>query len=202
VSVAALPDGQRLVVAGGSDRAQLQRQVLVFSFNGTTFVPQATDLTLRQGRRNAAMASYEVGGRLLVMGGYSVAGAPDANSRPVAVSEIVDFSGDRPSVSVGPSTVARGDLCAVSLQDGRVLAVGGQRPEVGGLVSTGLVELVTPTPNVTGGVLGMEPVSPRSLHTCTALPDGSVLVTGGLDTSGDTSRMALGALVFTPTPLD
>jgi hypothetical protein len=90
----------------------------------------------------------------------------------------------------------------VPLPDGRVLAVGGQRPGDGTLVSTGLVELITPTANVTGGVLGMEPAGPRYLHTCTLLPDGSVLVTGGLDTSGDTSRMSLGALVFMPIPLD
>ncbi len=201
-SVAALPDGQRLVVAGGSDGTQLPREVLMFSFNGTTFAPTGTGLQLRQGRRNAAMVPYEASGRLLVTGGYGTPGVPDSSSRPVAVSEILDFSSESPTLAVGPSTVARGELCAVALQDGRVLAAGGQRPGGGGLMSTGLVELITPTPNVTGGVLGMEPVGPRYLHTCTPLPDGSVLVTGGLDTSGDTSRLAQGALVFMPTPRD
>jgi hypothetical protein len=203
VSVAALPDGQRIVVAGGSSGSTLPREVLTFTFNGTTFAPTGPGLLLRQGRSSAALAPYGgEGTRLLLLGGYSSAGVSDGSSRPIAVSELIELSADRSGVSVGPSSVARGELCAVPLPDGRVLAVGGQRPGDGTLVSTGLVELITPTANVTGGVLGMEPAGPRYLHTCTLLPDGSVLVTGGLDTSGDTSRMSLGALVFMPIPLD
>ena len=114
------------------------------------------------------------------------------------MTEILDFTGEPPGRRLGPSTVARAAICAEALGDGRVLAVGGQ---TSGEVSTGLVELITPTPNVTGGVLGMAPVTPRHLHTCTRLPDGSVLVTGGLDSSVD-ARMAPGALVFMPVPRD
>jgi hypothetical protein len=202
-SVAALSDGQRLVVAGGSDGTELPREVLTFTFNGTTFAPTGPGLLLRQGRRNAAMAPYQAeDGRLLVVGGYNSAQTPDASSRPIALSEIVDLSADRSGVSVGPSTVGRGELCVVPLPDGRVLAVGGQRPGDTGLASTGLVELITPTVNVTGGVLGMEPVAPRYLHTCTVLPDGSVLVTGGLDNSGGGARLLSDAVVFMPVPLD
>jgi hypothetical protein len=202
VSVRALPDGQRLVVAGGSDGTRLVREVQTFAFNGTTFAPTGTGPQLRQGRQSAALVPYDAEGKLLVLGGYNAVGVPDPSSRPIAVSEILDFTGEAPSVLVGPSTVARAAICAESLGDGRVLAVGGQRPGEGGLVSTGIVELITPTPNVTGGVLGMAPVTPRYLHTCTVLPDGAVLVTGGLDTSGATTRMALGALVFMPIPRD
>jgi hypothetical protein len=203
VSVAALPDGQRLVVAGGSDGTQLPREVLTFSFNGTTFAPTSTGLQLRQSRRDAALVPYQTdGSRLLMVGGYGSEGVPDASSKPVSLSEIIDLSADRAGVLVGPSTVARGDLCAVPLPDGRVLAMGGRRPADTVLASTGLSELITPTPNVTGGVLGMEPVAPRFLHTCTPLPDGSVFVTGGLDTGGGDSRLAQDVLVFMPVPLD
>ena len=62
VSVAALPDGQRLVVAGGSNGTRLVREVQAFAFNGTTFAPTATGLQLRQGRQSAALVPYEVGG--------------------------------------------------------------------------------------------------------------------------------------------
>jgi hypothetical protein len=202
VSMAALPDGQRLVVAGGSDGTRLVREVQAFAFDGTTFAPVGAVPQLRQGRQNAALAPYEAEGKLLVLGGYNTAGAPEPSSRPIAVTEILDFTGDLPSVQVGPSTVARASICAEALGDGRVLAVGGEIPGPGALVSTGLVELITPTVNVTGGVLGMPPVAPRHLHTCTRLPDGSVLVTGGLDSSGDIARMALGAMVFMPIPRD
>ena len=202
VSVAVLPDSQRLVVAGGSDGARLVREVQVFAFNGTTFAPTVAGLQLRQGRQSGALAPYEVEGKLLVLGGYNTAGVPEPTSRPIALTEILDFTGETPSVAVGPNTVARAAICAQSLGDGRVLAVGGQSPGAGRLVSTGIVELITPTPNPTGGVLGKEPVTPRYLHTCTVLPDGSVLVTGGLDSSAEPARIASGPLVFMPIPRD
>ncbi|MDY7233315.1 Kelch repeat-containing protein [Hyalangium rubrum] len=204
VSVTVLADGQRMAVVGGSDGAQVSREVQVFAFNGTTFAPTPESQLLRQGRRNAATALYDDGKRLLVTGGYMDAvPTTEGITRPVAVSEILNLEAGSTSASVGPSIVGRGDLCAVSLPEGRVFTVGGQRPGEGGLVSTGLAELITPTQNVTGGVLGMSPVEPpRSLHTCTALPDGSVLVTGGLDNNGGSTRVAPGAFIFMPVPRD
>ncbi|HLL06456.1 MAG TPA: hypothetical protein VK539_38145 [Myxococcaceae bacterium] len=201
-SVRALPDGQRLVVAGGSDGTRLVREVRTLAFNGTTFAPTGATLQLRQGRQSPALAPYDTAGKLLVLGGYNTAGVPDPSSRPIALTEILDFTGETPGLSVGPSTVARAAICAEALGDGRVLAMGGQSPGEGGLVSSGVVELITPTPNVTGGVLGMEQVAPRHLHTCTLLPDGAVLVTGGVDTTGGAARMASGPLVFMPVPRD
>ena len=111
---------------------------------------------------------------------------------------------DTPTVAVGPSIVARGDLCAASLPDGRVLTSGGRRDASDtGFSSSGVVELMTPTANVKGGVLGMLPLkSSRYLHTCTPLPDGSVLIAGGLDASDAGAQLSSGTYIFMPVPRD
>ncbi len=88
--------------------------------------------------------------------------------------------------------------------DGRIFTAGGRRQGDAGIFSSsGVAELITPTENVTGGVLGMPPVAPpRYLHTCTALPDGSVLVAGGLNAGGGDMQLALGTYIFMPVPRD
>lgn len=200
-SVVPVQDGQRLAVIGGSDGAELAREVLLLSFNGTTFAPATTNLFLRQARRDAVATAF--GKKLLVLGGYSTAAEPDDNARPVAASEVLDLGLDTPSFSAGPSTVDRGELCAVTLRDGRVLTAGGRRQSNGKLSSTGAAELITPTQNPTGGALGMMPLNPpRYLHTCTSLPDGSVLIVGGLEDGEGGARLATGTYLFMPVPRD
>jgi hypothetical protein len=203
-SVVALADGQRLAVIGGSDGTNLAREVLMFSFNGSTFAPSNANVLLRQPRRDAAVAAFDGGQKVLVMWGYSTAAAPDGDARPVAASELLGLKEATPFVAVGPSIVARGELCAVSFPDGRVLTAGGRRQgSEDTFASSGVVELITPTQSVTGGVLGMAPVAPdRYLHTCTTLPDGSVLIAGGLTSNGRDVQMASGAYVFMPVPRD
>ncbi|WP_224365453.1 hypothetical protein [Hyalangium versicolor] len=199
-----LADQQRIAVVGGSDGTNLSREVLTFAFDGSTFALTSTSVALRQPRRDAAVAAYDDGQKLLVMGGYSTPGPVDNGSRAVAASELIGLREGSSFVAAGPSIVARGELCAVSLPDGRVLTVGGRR--IGfenGLESMGATELLTPTTNATGGALGMLPVSPaRYLHTCTLLPDGSVLVAGGLAESGGVPQPATGLYIFMPVPRD
>ncbi|MFL5350318.1 MAG: kelch repeat-containing protein [Hyalangium sp.] len=204
-SVVTLADNQRLAVVGGSDGVNLPREVLTFVFNGSTFAPTNTSVVLRQPRRDAAVVAFDDEQKLLVVGGYSTPETPDGDSRPVSASELVGLQEGSPFVAVGPSIVARGDLCAVSLPDGRALTTGGRRvASDDGFASSGVVELITPTPNVTGGVLGMQPLEPaRYLHTCTPLPDGSVLIAGGLNASDrGSARLAAGTYIFMPVPRD
>jgi hypothetical protein len=203
-SVVAFLGGQRLAVAGGSDGSEVFQDVLMFSFNGTTFAQASATVLLRQPRRDAVATAYNDGQKLIVLGGYSTAAGPDDSARPVAASEVLDLTSEALSLSAGPSIVGRGELCAVSLPGGRVFTAGGRRQGTeGGLASSGVVELITPTQNVTGGVLGMVPLDPpRYLHTCTSLPDGSVLVSGGLDASSGGSRLAAGTYLFMPVPRD
>lgn len=201
-SVVAFMNGQRIAVIGGAEEGALAKDVLVFGFNGTTFSLMGPTVPLRHARRDAAVAPYDVG-RLLVLGGYAEATVVDS-TRTVSSSEVLSLETDTPGVSTGPSIVDRGDLCAAALSRGRVFTAGGRRlGQAGLLASSGSVEVITPSTNVTGGVLGMSPLQPaRYLHTCTSLPDGSVLVAGGLDTTGDTPQLALGTYVFMPVPRD
>jgi hypothetical protein len=202
-AVVPFQDGQRLAVIGGSDGSQVFREVLMFTFNGTTYSPATASVLLRQGRRDAVAAAFNDGKKLLVLGGYSTAETPDENARPVAASEVLELNPEAPSLSIGPAIVGRGNLCAVSLPGGRVFTAGGRRQGESGLSSSGVAELITPTQNLTGGVLGMMPITPpRYLHTCTLLPDGSVLIIGGLDEGGGSTQVATGIYLFMPVPRD
>jgi hypothetical protein len=203
-SVVQTPDAERLVVIGGSDGSQVSREVLTFAFNGSTFAPGGPTVLLRQARQNAAVARFGDGQRLLVMGGYAGA-SPEDRPNPVAASEILDLRPEAAGASAGPSLVPRGELCAVALPEGRVFTSGGRMPSLEAeMGSTGVTELITPTENVTGGVLGMMPVEPgRYLHTCTPLPDGSVLIVGGVEAlDGSAPRLAEGTYLFMPVPRD
>jgi hypothetical protein len=203
-SLVPFQESQRIAVVGGSNGSEVFKDVLTFSFNGVTFVPGNITVTLRQGRRNAVTTPYGDGRRLLVMGGYSSAGDPDDNARPVAASELLELQSDAPTIAQGPSIVGRGELCAVALPGGRVFTAGGRRQDGQGfLASSGSAELITPTEGLTGGVLGMTPVPfARYLHTCTPLQDGSVLVSGGVSSDGRSTQLALGTYVFMPVPQD
>jgi hypothetical protein len=92
----------------------------------------------------------------------------------------------------------------VALADGRVVTVGGRRFVRGGLRSTGEVEVLAPAGTPTAGALGMGSLErPRYLHSCTALPDGTVLIAGGVDdSSGTETRFLDEVLIFTPPPRD
>jgi hypothetical protein len=197
-------ESQRIAVIGGSNGTEVFRDVLSFSFSGTTFVPGNITVLLRQGRRDAVTTPFGDGQRLLVLGGYSTAAAPDDISRPVAASELLDLKGEAPTVSQGPTIVGRGELCAVTFPGGRVFTAGGRRQGGEGVLeSSGVVELITPTEGLTGGVLGMMPVQPaRYLHTCTPLRNGAVLVSGGVEAVGTGARQASGTYLFMPVPRD
>jgi hypothetical protein len=203
-SVKALPDGQRVAVIGGSDGQELAPEVLTFTYDGATFTPSTPGARLRHPRRNAAVASFG-GERLLVVGGYGSAGDPVFTGDALPVSEVIDWGPAGPRISDGPSLVARGDSCADGLAGGRSFVVGGRRQEPVNfrLVSSALVEHVIPTVSETSAVLGQEPL-PLALyqHTCTVLPDGSMLVTGGLDDSQEEPRVSEGVFLFVPLPRD
>jgi len=105
-------------------------------------------------------------GRVLAMGGY-FANAFNSESN---TAFLYDPSLDSWSAAT-PMNRKRAELAAVTLQDGRVLAIGGE-----GAATAELYDPATDTWTLTG------PMSrTRSSMTATLLPDGKVLVIGGWD---------------------
>lgn len=203
-SVVPLEGGKVLAVVGGSDGRALQGDVDTLAFDGSTFDFRGSGGVLMEPRRNAAAVALPGAEQLLVAGGYRLAGDPEDDARPLASAEVLT-AGQSLQVREGPNIVARGDACAVALADGRVVTVGGRRvSSTGGLRTTGEVEVLTPVAaSPSSAALGMTPlVRPRYLHSCTALPDGTVLIAGGVDDSGGEGRFLDDVLIFTPPPRD
>jgi hypothetical protein len=81
--------------------------------------------------------------------------------------------------AVGPMGTARADACAVLLQDGRALVIGGTGSDGSALASAEFFNsdnTYTPAPSLNAA---------RAQQSCTALPDGRVLVAGGSDGQGN-----------------
>ena len=189
--------GELIAVVGGSDGTVMSTGIQFFKFDGAAFVAQPLAMPPRlaqPGRRAAAGALINDGEDLLLLGGYSdVTGIA-----PLASSETMTAAS---TIGAGPGFgTARGDICAVTSRDGKVLAFGGRTSESGGAPhSDSSVALVNPATGTNERVADL----PRGRygHTCTALLDGTVLVTGGVDesTSG-TLEVLQDAFIYTRTP--
>jgi hypothetical protein len=196
-------DGRRIAVVGGSDGTTLVPEVLYFSYQGDTFVSEDTGERLREPRRDAALVPFGGPGRLLYVGGHSSAGAARTDSL-LASSQIV--SPDAASrQGQAPQIFARSEPCAVALQDGRVLTLGGWgNSRLGELTSDARGELFVPgSDGGAAGLIGLPDLErPRHQHTCTALDDGSVLIAGGLEEEGSQRTTLDDLLLYMPVPLD
>lgn len=202
MGVAPVQDGGLIAVAGGSDGGTLTDEVTFFEFTGTTFAPKPASPApkLREPRRAAAATSFGEKGELLVSGGYSDL----TRVTPLSSSEILSTQSPF-TVSPGPLVGARGELCAATLPDGRVLAVGGRTVDVAGgpARSDGTTVLLVPMPDGSTTQVGQDKLTiDRYHHTCTTLVDGSVLVLGGVRENGGTREVLKDAYLFTPAPLD
>lgn len=197
-TVATVQKGALVVVAGGTDGSSMIRDVALFQLIGGTFVPKRSPTISEPGRRSAAGAALREGSDLILLGGYS----DPVHLKSLASSEIV--SGEGATVTSGPNVVSMGEVCAVTLSDGRVMAIGGRTAdESGGFPSSGgQTVLVTATAQGSVSSLGGPDLPvPRFGHTCTALLDGTVLVTGGIDENGSQEILS-DVWIYQPAPLD
>ncbi|MFZ5440805.1 MAG: kelch repeat-containing protein [Myxococcota bacterium] len=192
--------GEFIAVAGGSDGSAMSNEIAFFKFNGTTFGRQSLSNPPRlmdPGRRAAAGALIRDGADLLVLGGYS----DPMSVSPSSSSEVLNAASA--TIGQGPDVrTARGELCAVTMADGTVLAVGGRTLEGAQPKSDATAVVITAAS--TGGVTSIgAPNLPKARygHTCTALADGTVLVTGGInETTTGAMEILQDAYIYTPAP--
>jgi hypothetical protein len=185
VAGAALNSGATLAVIGGTNAGGLSiNQAILFEWKdqASSFV-QSNTVTLAHPRSTAAAAARPDGSVAIVAG-------LDQTS-----TELLDGNTATP----GPDVGARSALCAVSLPDGTVLAIGGKKgtppksDESATLISFAGAGAVTAAPALK---------KPRWAHTCTLLADGTVLVTGGVDDSSGSPAVLQDAYIYTPVPAD
>jgi hypothetical protein len=203
-SVAPVKQGEFIAVAGGTDGTMLRTDVQFFKWNGRAFEQQVQSNPPRlgdPGRRNAAAVPFREGNDMLVLGGY----VDPSAVRPIPSSEIIQAG--VATVARGADIGNRGDVCAVTLQDGSVLVIGGRTADMMGAMVRSDASTVVIRPDGRGGtnaLAGPGLMRPRYLHTCTLMGDGSVLVTGGLDetTANPNGDVLTDTWIYTPAPTD
>ena len=206
--VAPVKAGQFIAVAGGKDAvlppATLATEIAFFRWDasGAAYKREALATPPRladPGRLDPACATLRDGADLLVMGGAS--DAPGVVG--IASSEIVNVSTS--TVAPGPTVGSRVGSCSVQLADGSVMVIGGYTTEgtAATLHSDGSTVIITSDKMGGAQGIGGPPISvPRYEHTCTALQDGSVLVTGGRNDQNGVPEILQDAWIYQPAPVD
>lgn len=182
-SASRLDDG-RVLVAGGWDGTQSLADVEIFDPEGNRWemaAPMNTD-------RAYAVVALLNDGRVLVVGGETIGGETPGT---LSSAELFDPETNTWSLLPNQPTQCHGKYAAaVTLDDGRVLVVGGVCA-INGFQATAGAEVFDPN---TGQWTTTEPMTDqRSLMAVVPLMDGTVLVTGGGSTEAFNS-----AEVFNP----
>lgn len=201
VGATAVPvqSGQLIALAGGGDGLTLTREVVFLHHDGETFTGVGSAALLQTPRRSPAVALFR-GNTLVVAGGYDSSTEVPEETRSLSTTELILPSAL--TTSEGPVVNTRGDACAVTLDDGRVLIVGGRTDDAGLVHTDDSADLVTATPGGGTTVLGMSRLElSRYQHSCTLLADGTVLVAGGVYVDPTTRETLQDAVIFTPAPL-
>ncbi len=185
-----LADG-RVLVAGGADFSGSALAAAELYLPGSGTFEFTDDLITARVSHTATLLSN---GKVLIAGGI---GNGDPNT--LAGAELYDPSTET-FTPAGDMTVARSDHTATLLADGRVLIVGGG----GGNEATGSAELYDPVTGIfapTG--VALWDVDHAYGHTATRLPNGKVLIAGGVTSSdfalGTAELYDPAAGTFTPT---
>lgn len=181
-----LRDG-RVLLAGGAVDA------LNFAVSGELFEPASDSFrSVRTPIRNprAGHVAVDVWQGVLVIGGYFM------NSSGISAVQPCDFY--RPSANsfdVGPTLLEGRDYAAACvLADGRILVTGGLAYDATGLARYSTTAEIIDENGLSRLAAG-RPVLRRAGHTATLLPDGEVLIVGGIASN---SNFAPTAELFDP----
>ena len=163
-----LADGRVLVAGGGGEGYASSTSADLFQPAAGTFQPTGS---MREGRW-LHTASLLRDGRVLVVGGRSPADAT------YATAELYDARSGTFSPT-GSMTDGRQQHTATVLPDGRVLIAGGAWSDGQDWRVLSATEMFDPSVGtfMSTGSIG----DPRTEHTATLLPDGRVLIAGGID---------------------
>ncbi len=177
-SVIPLADGRALAIGGvvnDSNRALDTARAEIFD-------PVTNSWTLT-GDMNVSRVSPEAialtDGRILVTGGSDSYGMTLGDSSD---SEVYDPDTGEWTLT-GPMSVRRMSHTLTLLHDGRVLAAGGEDPQGSDYVLYSTTEIFNPVTDT--WTPGPELSQPRSNHSATLMPDGSVLLAGGISQKGE-----------------
>jgi YVTN family beta-propeller protein len=159
--------GYTLLASAGSAAAVSQP----FTVNG--FCPVTTPVYVGSFAANTLLSN----GKALITGGI------DASGNHSAVAQLYDPT-SQTFTQTGSMQLPRREHTSTLLADGRVLVTGGRGGTAINSPTTATAEIYDPIAGTfTSTATPMN--AARRLHSATALPDGTVLVVGGLGTSGD-----------------
>jgi hypothetical protein len=165
-----LPDGT-VLIAGGSSVFQGLNSVEVYDPSAKTFSSQSVFL---KAARSDHAAAQLADGRLLLTGGE------DPFLNVISSAEIYDPASGVFSLT-GPLLQGRHGHTATLLGNGNVLVVGGYSDSAGALNGNNLVTTAEIYNPVSGTFsLTSSPNVARAYHTATLLPNGQVLIAGGV----------------------
>lgn len=182
-------DAERILVTGGEQDYQTSRNTAEI-LNLTTGSNTASANTMSALRINHKMLKLSTGpntGKILVMGGFN-GPAPYGLPQWLATKSVDLFNPASNTFSASSASMnsARGLFTATTLNDGRILIVGGYQPDpgIGTLASAEIYDPVAGTFSYTGAM-----TVARYGHTATLLSNGKVLIVGG-DRNADTHSSA------------
>lgn len=171
-SLVTLNDGRIMAVGGFNDSS---------SMHGTDraeiFDPDTNEWTLTGSTNVSRMFPVAItlsDGRILVTGS-TISHSPVADDSPT--SEVFDSETGEWTIT-GAMSVRRYGHTLTLLPDGRVLAAGGEDPMGDDYILYSSTEIFDPETNTWSP--GPELSQPRSSHSATLMPDGSILLAGGI----------------------
>jgi hypothetical protein len=190
-----LQDGRVLVVGGENLRAGILSAAERYASKLHAFSPTGV-MNSARAAHTATLINCSVSGcpdgQVLIAGGIGVSNGAEVE---LSSAELYDLTNGS-FTPTGALTTARDSATATALSDGRILIAGGEGFDSRGnpavLDSAEVYDPAAQTFSCVGGAAsGSSPAcnssmtTPRILHSAALLPDGAVLLAGGLDNNGN-----------------